>query len=202
MRLVFSLAFASVALASLAVPAAFAGPNTGTGVAPAPKAPVAVPLAPKPTPTATPTAVPTSAATALPTVLTMEISPYSKQSRFSAPLLDFRLASTSTTPQEAGKISFNSFSVLLPLGANSTTLEKYYQDGTAFPEVDVFIPPNTQNVFKLVKIKSFSENVTNTQSSVQFALLYGGMEIKTVPTPNPLLPVREKMPALNPGHAP
>jgi hypothetical protein len=204
-RLVFSLSCALLALASFAAPAALAVPTAIPAAPQLHKALVAVP-----SPSATPTAVPTASPTPLPTVLTMEVSGFSGQSRLTTPLLDFRLASTSAstntsstiTGAGAGKISFASFSVVVPLGANAAKLEQYYQNKTAFPEVDVFIPPNTRNEFKLVDIKSFVENVTNTQSSVQFTLLYGGMEIKTVATPNPLLPPRVKAPGLIPGHAP
>jgi hypothetical protein len=133
----------------------------------------------------------------------MQVSGYSGQSKLTAPLLDFRIASASeSTTTGYGKINFNSFSVVVPLGANATTLEQYYQNNTSFPEVDVFIPPNTRNVFKLVKIKSYVENVTNAQSSAKFTLIYGGMEIETVSTPNPLLLPRVKAPALIPNHAP
>jgi hypothetical protein len=186
-----------LALASFAAPAALAVPPTTSTAPQLHKALVAVP-----SPSATPTAVPTASPTPLPTVLTMQVSGYSGQSKLTAPLLDFRIASASeSTTTGYGKINFNSFSVVVPLGANATTLEQYYQNNTSFPEVDVFIPPNTRNVFKLVKIKSYVENVTNAQSSAKFTLIYGAMEIETVSTPNPLLP-RVKAPALIPNHAP
>jgi len=189
-----------LALASFAVPAAVAAPP------PVPAAPqVRNPLVAVPSPRATPTAAPTASPEPFPTVLTIDFLGFSESSRFSAPLLDFKLANPNATPSpsllNAGKINFNTFSIQVPLGANATKLEQYYQNKTPFQEVDVLIPPNTRNVFKLVNITSFSENVTNTQSTVRFALAYGGMEIKTVPTPDPILE-RVKAPALIPSHAP
>ncbi len=207
MRLVFSLAFVSLALASLAVPAAFASPNTGAGASPAPKAPVAIPLVPKPTatPTPTPSPAPTSPATPLPTVLTLEIDQTAQgtftapqlQKPLTTPLLDYRLAGSKDAQGRENTQAF----ILMPMGANATLFENYFYNNVSFT-AKVFVPPNTVNTLLLAQIASFNENVSSSQNSVKFAINFGAIKTATVPTPVPILLRDSQQKPIIPGHAP
>jgi hypothetical protein len=196
LRLAFSLFCSLLAFATLALATANASP---TG----PIVPVARKVLATPSPTPTPTAVPTSSATALPTALTMEVrtgnpGPSGTQQPLISPLLDFKLSGATTS---SGREN-STMSIVMPNGSIAAQLESYFLSGTQFKYVYVFVPPNTLNAFELVKIASFNENASSSQSSVKFNLNFGAIRTTIVspPTSRPLIPLNAK--PIIPGHAP
>lgn len=107
--------------------------------------------------------------TPVPTSLTLSIP------NQSPPFAPVALSGMQLTVTNSGKV-VQSLVITLPIGPASTRLESMLN---RLITLSIFIPPSTTNIFKSALITAFTENASGNQSSAQFTLAYGEMQIKS-----------------------